>query len=338
MFWIKHTFGFEDFAAPARLWIALLAFWPLWRSATTVGLAWPFSTIRRTPRGWVARLAYLPDLARASAIVLLAVALAEPRSPGERIQIVSRGVAIVVALDRSSSMTAKDAEPTVSRQGARPASARTVSTRLEGAKSAFERFVVGRPDDAIGLIAFANYPDLLCPPTLDHRRLIEAVRTLRPVPPGDDGTNLGHAIVKGLATLLNVSARKRILILLTDGNDDPAVPKPIAPETAAKLARDLNVSVHAIALGRVRRAGRGDGPDLKRLERIAQIGGGRAFAASDSRALEDVFRSLDALEKSSLTGTIRTKDKPEFQPFALAALGCLTFDLILGLGRWKRLP
>ena len=332
MSFFRHILLFDDFGAPARLWLALFAILPVWRAATAPSLAWPISALPKSPRGLVARLGFLPDLARALAIVFLAIALAEPRAAGERIKISTRGIAIVVALDRSSSMTAKDA-----RGNARTSKDNT-TTRLEGAKRAFERFVQERPDDAIGLVAFANYPDLICAPTLDHRHLIETVRALRVVSPGDDGTNLGHAIVKGLNALMNVSARKRVLILLTDGIDDPAVPKPIAPESAARLARELDVTLHAIALGRPSSKGENDGPDLARLDRIAKIGGGQAFAATDSRALVDVFRSLDSLEKSALAGTMKTKQKPRFEPFALAALACLGLDILMRSGRWKRLP
>ena len=334
----QHFFSFEDFGAPARLWLALFAILPVWRAATAPSLAWPISGLPKSPRGLVARLAFLPDAARASAIVFLAIALAEPRAAGERIKISTRGVAIVVALDRSSSMTAKDAGGKSSKSKENPPSEPPETTRFDGAKRAFERFVQGRPDDAIGLVAFANYPDLICAPTLDHRHLIETVRALRVVSPGDDGTNLGHAIVKGLNALMNVSARKRVLILLTDGIDDPAVPKPIAPESAARLARELDVTLHAIALGRPSSKGENDGPDLARLDRIAKIGGGQAFAATDSRALVDVFRSLDSLEKSALAGTMKTKQKPRFEPFALAALACLGLDVLMRSGRWKRLP
>ena len=99
---------------------------------------------------------------RASAIVFLCVAAAEPRTAGERIKISSRGVAVVVALDRSSSMTAKDAGIVSSKMEGKTTPESAETTRLEGAKRAFERFVAGRPDDAIGLVAFANYPDLIC--------------------------------------------------------------------------------------------------------------------------------------------------------------------------------
>src|SRR4029079_14201107 len=127
-------------------------------------------------------------------------------------------------------------------------------------KTTFTRFVEGRPDDLIGLVAFANYPDLLWPPALDHARLNEAVRALRSARPGDDGTNIGDAIALGLDALLEAPPKKKVLVLLTDGNNEPAVPQPLDPEQAAVLARDLGVTLHTIAIGRIARVARGVDP------------------------------------------------------------------------------
>ena len=119
----------------------------------------------------------------------LAVALARPQTVGGVTRIAGQGVAIVVALDQSSSMKAADFPAD---RGTRRIS------RLEAAKTTFTRFVEGRPDDLIGLVVFANYPDLACPPTLDHRSLVETVAAIGPARPGDDGTNIGDAIAGAL--------------------------------------------------------------------------------------------------------------------------------------------
>ena len=143
------------------------------------------------------------------------------RSAGGVTRIAGQGVAIIVALDQSSSMTTVDF----------PADRGTrVVSRLEAAKTTFAQFVAGRPDDLIGLVAFANYPDLIWPPALDHARLIETVTTLRSARPGDDGTNIGDAIAVGLDALLEAPPTKKVLVLLTDGNNEPAVPRPLDPE------------------------------------------------------------------------------------------------------------
>ena len=131
---------------------------------------------------------FLPAIFRGLALAALAVALARPQSVGGLIRIAGRGLAIVVALDQSSSMNTVDF--TVDQ------ATRNIS-RLDAAKTTFISFVEGRPDDLIGLVVFADYPDLSCPPTSDHRSLVENVEAIRPARPSDDGTNIGDAMVWG---------------------------------------------------------------------------------------------------------------------------------------------
>jgi Ca-activated chloride channel family protein len=184
----------------------------------------------------------LPALLCGLAICALAVALARPQTIGGRTRIAGQGVAIVVALDQSSSMNARDF-PTD--RGTKQIS------RLEAARSTFTQFVKGRSDDLIGLVVFANYPELACPPILDHLFLIETVSNVRVARPGDDGTNMGDAIAVGLDALLVAPPKKKVLVLLTDGHNQPAGPQPLDPVEAAVLARDFGVTLHTIAVGRV---------------------------------------------------------------------------------------
>src|SRR5207253_10352459 len=116
--------------------------------------------------------------------------------------------------------------------------------------------------------------------------LIDAARRLRSARPGDDGTNIGDAIAWGLDSLRKTSPQKKVLILLTDGVNEPAVPNPLDPEAAATLAHDLGVTLHTITIGKA-----GDVAEL--LGRLARAGGGRAFVAADARSLDDVFRTID---------------------------------------------
>ena len=102
-----------------------------------------------------------------------------------------------------------------------PREVRPIS-RLEAAKRTFIRFIAGRPDDLIGLVVFANYPDLASPPTLDHAFLTDVTRALRSASADDDGTNLGDAIAWALDALRQAPPRKKVLILLTDGRNSPA--------------------------------------------------------------------------------------------------------------------
>ncbi len=128
-------------------------------------------------------------------------------------------MAIVVALDHSSSMNTVDF-PTEPKPNTKQVQASIA--RLDAAKSTFARFVEGRPDDLIGLVVFANDPDLACPPTLDHAFLIEKARAVRSARPDEDGTNIGDAIVWSLDALRDASSKRKVLILLTDGRNSPA--------------------------------------------------------------------------------------------------------------------
>lgn len=229
-------------------------------------------------------------------------------------------------------------------------------SRLDAAKSTLSRFLRGRDDDLMGVVTFANYPDLVAPPTLDQRFLLEAVRSIRPAGAVDDGTNIGDAIAFALGSIREAPTRRKVLILLTDGRNAPAVPRPVDPFDAAGIARALGVTLHAIAIGRPSpgeappaakptrpdaRPAAGEaaeGPDLAWLGRLAEAGGGRTFRAADSDALERVFEEIDALEKSPVSGTIRTIYRERYAPWVASALGLLAGDLLLGSGRFRRLP
>jgi Ca-activated chloride channel family protein len=277
---------------------------------------------------------------RSAAIAALAVALARPQTVAGQVRLAGRGVAIVAVLDQSTSMKTPDF-PTAS--GPIP--------RLEAAKQTFARFVQGRPDDLIGLVAFANYPDLACPPTLDHDFLLSVVRALRPARPGDDGTNLGDAVAWALGAVRKTEPTKKVLILLTDGRNDPAVPNPLDPIRAARLCHELGVTLHTIAIG-----GAGGlvrqvepktglpipadmaGPDLELLRTMAEQGGGQAFVAADGRSLQNVFRAIDALATSPVRGTMRTRYRDWYASWIGAALAALAIDCLLLAGPLRRLP
>ena len=324
-------------------WLIFLVFMPApWLlSRRTRPIAWPTlegfagsSRLKTRIKGAT------PFLIRGLVIAGLALSLARPRTVGGQTRIAGKGVAIILAIDQSSSMKAKDF----------PTAGNPVS-RLEAAKSTLTQFIARRSDDLLGLVVFANYPDLACPLTLDHAILLDVVKSIRPARPGDDGTNLGDALIWGLKALREASPSKKVLILLTDGRNSPAVPSPADPEFAARLAANLGIRVHTIAVGRpggsalavepitkLEIQGEVDGPDLEALERIAASGGGEAFSATDSNALEVVFDTIDQLEKSPVRSEIRTRYNEHFGLFAGSALLLLVLDRILAAGWLRRLP
>jgi Ca-activated chloride channel family protein len=331
------------FAQPGWLWLLVLMPLPWLLDRARPRIAWPslggFPSRHRIGWFW---LRALPAVSRGLAIGALAVALARPQTVGGTIRIAGQGVAIIVALDQSSSMNAVDFPID---RGTR------LISRLEAAKTTFTDFVEGRSDDLIGLVVFANYPELACPPILDHAFLLETTAAVRSALPGDDGTNIGDAMAVGLDALLAASPKKKVLVLMTDGNNEPAVPEPLDPEQAAVLARDFGVTIHTIAIGRIGTGTQGidpgvkppvttdvAGPNLALLERLATLTGGRPFAATNADTLTEVFRTIDGLEKSPVRGQILTRYNEHFAPWAGAAVCLLVLDRFLSLGRLRRLP
>jgi Ca-activated chloride channel family protein len=331
------------FAQPGWLWLMVFVPVPLILERTRPRIAWPsldgFKGRRRI--GWV-WLRLLPALLWGLALGSLAVALARPQTVGGVTRIAGQGVAIVVALDQSSSMNAVDFPTDRGRR---------MISRLDAAKSTFTDFVNGRSDDLIGLVVFARFPELACPPILDHNFLIESVASVRRARPDDDGTNIGAAIAVGLDAVLEAPPMKKVLVLLTDGHNEPADPQALDPEDAASLALDLGVTLHTIAIGLMGGTPRGldpqkerpaggdvEGPNLPLLEKLAKRTGGRSFAASDTDALKEIFQTIDALEKSPVRGQILTRYDEHYAFWAGLALGLLVFERFLRQGKLRRLP
>ena len=331
------------FAHPGWLWLLVFLPLPWLLERVRPRISWPnLSAFPRRQRiGW-RWLQPLPALLRGLAIGCLAVALARPQTVGGTTYIAGQGVAIVVVLDNSSSMNAVDFPTDMGTK---------LISRLQAAKNTIISFVEGRSEDLIGLVVFANYPELACPPILDHGFLQETIKAVRSAGPGDDGTNIGDAIAWGLEALLSAPPKRKVLVLLTDGNNEPAVAKPLDPAQAADLAHALGVTMHTIAIGRTGGVmqgidpgvrlpvdNNGAGPNLPLLEHLAQITGGRFFAASSADALTEVFRAIDLLEKSPVRGQILTRYNEHYRPWAGLALGVLVFERLLSLGRLRRLP
>ena len=331
------------FAQPGWLWLMILMPLPWLLDRVRPRIAWPSldGFLIKRSIGWIS-FRQLPAYFCGLAICALAVALARPQTVGGVTRIATHGVAIVVALDQSSSMKTVDF-PT--NRGSRRI------PRLEAAKQTFRDFVASRVDDLIGMVVFANYPDLACPPIIDHSFLSESVEAVQPAQAGDDGTNIGDAIAVGLDALLVAPPSKKVLILLTDGHNEPAGPKPLDPIDAAVLARDLGVTLHTIAIGRVggpppgidpnhpRPAqGEPEGPNLPLLEKLAELTGGRSFVATDTDALAEVFRTIDALEKSPVRGQILTRYDEHYGLYAGLALSLILLERFLRLGKLARLP
>lgn len=285
----------------------------------------------------------LPTVLRALALTLLVFALARPQEGTEKVRDVSRGVAIEMVVDRSSSMGAE-----MRRMGLR-------SNRLQVVKHVFEDFVdgagdlPGRPNDLIGMITFARYSDTTCPLTLSHGTLMELIRSVKLVDErSEDGTAIGDAVALAAARLKKAEetlARKtgeerpdyeiksKIIILLTDGENNAG---DRSVEQAAELAAEWGIKVYAIGVGEDRRMStqfgvfnipKQPGIDDRALRELAEKTGGIYRLATDSDSLVDVYREIDELEKSEIEAVRYLDYRELFGPFAMAALLLLAMDV-----------
>lgn len=332
-----------QFAHPGWFWLMALVPLPWMLERWRPRMIWP-SFGGFPPRGrpgW-AWLRWLPSALRGLAIAGLAAALARPQTIGGVTRIAAQGVGIVILLDRSSSMKTPDFP---AERGTR-----TIS-RLDAARATLLQFVEGRTDDLIGLIAFAGLPDVVSAPTTDRTWLIEQAEAIRPARAADDGTNIGDAIALGIRDLVESSPRRKVLVLLTDGHNQPAGAFFKDPEKAAILARDWGITLHTIAIGRPggparagdRQAPRmaeadAEGPNLELLQKLAEITGGTSHVAVDADVLARVFARIDELEKSPVQGRILTRYDEHYAGWAGIALALLVLDRLLAQGRLRRLP
>jgi Ca-activated chloride channel homolog len=285
--------------------------------------AGPLRGIR--PSAW-ARVWWLPGALCIAAVALTSVGLAGPRSRGAQIRDLSvEGIDIVVALDLSTSMLAADFRP---------------KDRITVAKEVLKDFIASRQNDRIGLVVFAADAYTQCPLTLDYRVLQDLLDQVRTGVIAD-GTAIGNALATTVNRLRESDAKSRVVILLTDGDNNAGN---ISPAQAAGIARDLGIKVFTILIGKGGRVPYPTGTDLfgrttyeqveidvnpDLLREIAKTTGGAFYAATDRETLESgLAQVLDALEKSKVYetgGTARYDDwyGRLFGPAALLAFAGL---------------
>lgn len=226
-------------------------------------------------------------------IILLVVALARPQSGKELRNIKKEGIDIVVALDVSGSMKSIDFEP----------------NRLSVAKDTISRFIEGRKVDRISLVIFSGTAYTKIPLTLDHNILKETLASTSTEDVNRDGTAIGMGISVGINRLKKSKAKSKVIILVTDGENNAGK---INPKTASKLAKDMGIKIYTVGVGsditkvpvgkdffgQVRYQTYQGGLDEELLKQIATATQGEYFRAKDSNALEEIFDRIDQLEKT----------------------------------------
>jgi len=297
------------------------------------------------PRSLRARLARLPALALAAATVLLAVALAGPRTGDTSTHVKREGIAIVMAVDRSGSMNARDFV----------AGDASVS-RLDAVKHVFHDFVEGgssgkgRPDDLVGLVVFGTYADGVCPLTLDHANLLAILDDVKIATEASEAsTALGEGLGLAVERLREHPAKSKVIILLTDGVSNAG---DLDPMQAAKLAADNNIRVYTIAAGSKGLAPIPvQGPDgreyLRRvyvdmdeetMRKIADATGGRYFHARNADGLAEVYREIDRLERTEITEVHYLQYREHFPMLVEAGIGLIALAALASVTFLRRLP
>lgn len=325
-----------EIAQPWFLLAAVLALPAMWWSMRGSGRV-VFSSLRSLPTSatWRTRLAWLPDALLGLAVVGFAIALAEPRKGDNSSRVQREGIGVVMAVDVSGSMRAQDLAE--AGDGARcDYDPNHDPTRLGAVKRVFEQFVVGgangldgRPDDAIGLVAFARYADTRSPLTLDHGNLIAAARHLDFAQGHDDGTAIGAGLELAVQRVTEFKARSKIIVLLTDGESNV---HDIDEGDAIADAVKHGVKVYTIGAGTTGVApicaddgSRGGALmrmpvsiDENLLRTIAEKTGGQYFRATDAKTLKNIYLQIDKLERTKIEEQ-RFLQYTQYYPWFLAA-------------------
>ena len=312
-------------------WVLLLLLfiplWPLLRRRQRQRLpAIPFSraaALAAGPRTGKPMVRIAPWL-RALAVAGLLVAIAQPRSGARALNVDREGIDIALVVDISSSMLSEDFQP---------------QNRIEVAKDKVKRFVLGRTNDRVGLIAFSGEALTQVPLTTDYPVVLAAIDNLQPGQL-EDGTAIGTAIVTAANRLRNAPGRSRVMVLLTDGENNRGATD---PRTAAQAAAAFGIRIYAIGVGTEGMApvpvGRGlfglryeNRPvriDEGLLTDIATASGGRYFRAHDAQALQNIYEQIDRLERSAVSTKAYVRYTERFMWPLIFAIGALLLELFV---------
>ena len=276
--------------------------------------------------------------ARLFAAALLIVALARPQLDRGTTEVHASGIDLVLALDVSGSMESLDL---IGDDGKR-------TSRVEVVKSVVRQFINDRPDDRIALMIFAGKPYLVSPLTLDHDWLLQNLERVR-IGIIEDSTAIGDAIAAGVNRLRDQPDKSKVMILLTDGQNNSGR---IMPNTAAEAAKALGVKVYTIGIGV-----KGDAPfpvkdafgnvhiemipndvDEDALQKIADETGGRFFRATDTETLKHVYQQIDRLKKSTRVFKKFEHYEDLYTWVLIPALCLFGLELRLSHTRYRRVP
>ncbi|MDE5685979.1 MAG: VWA domain-containing protein [Paramuribaculum sp.] len=326
------------FAHPSYLWLLLLllplAAWYVmkWRARyPKLGLS-TTAAFGKAPRSYKEYLLHGLFVLRLLAIAALIVIVARPQIRDKWSKTTTEGTDIVIALDLSTSMLAKDFQP----------------NRFEAAKKVAANFVAGRESDNMGLVIFAGESFTALPMTTDRSLISNYINDLS-IGMLEDGTAIGDGLATSINRIKDGQAKSKSIILLTDGSNNTGN---VAPLTASEIAKKFGIKVYTIGVGK-----NGNAPyptqdvtgritytnlpvviDEATLQNIANTTGGKYFRATDNSVLADIFKEIDQLEKSRIDVQNFSHAEDHYLPWALIALALLALEILLRHLWLKPLP
>ena len=282
-------------------------------------------------RSFMSLLRHVPFLLRVFALVMIIIAIARPRSSQEMERVDTEGIDIILAMDVSTSMLARDFTP----------------DRINASKDIAIEFIAQRPSDRMGIVVFAGESFTQCPLTTDRATLINMMKEVQ-TDLIEDGTAIGNGLATAVARMKDSDAKSRVVILLTDGVNNRGE---ISPQMAAEIAKTYGVRVYTIGVG-----ANGMAPypvmtpwgvevqnvkveiDEALLSEIAAATGGRYFRATDNTKLAEIYSEINKMEKARTTVDSFPVYKELFGMYALLALLALLLELLFNWFVIRRLP
>ena len=330
-------FANKEYLLLLLLIIPYLIWYVMYRKKTepTLRMSDTFA-FRYAPKSWKVTLMPLSMLLRLLVFVMIVMVLARPQTQNSWDSKTVEGIDIMLAMDVSTSMLAEDLRP----------------NRIEAAKQVASEFIIGRPNDNIGLAIFAGESFTQCPMTTDHASLLNLLQNVRTDIAArgliEDGTAIGMGLANAVSRLKDSKAKSKVVILLTDGSNNRG---DISPSTAAEIAKSLGIRVYTIGVGTNKVA-----PypmpvaggvqyvnvpveiDTKTLSEIASITEGDFYRATNTSELRKIYKEIDQLEKSKLNVKTFSKCYEAYQPFALVAVLALLLEILLRITIFRRIP
>ena len=330
-------FANKEYLFLLLLLIPYLIWYMMYRKKTepTMRMSDTFA-FRYAPKSWKVRLMPLSMLLRMLAFIMIVLVLARPQTQNSWKNKSVEGIDIMLAMDVSTSMLAEDLKP----------------NRIEAAKQVASEFVIGRPNDNIGLSIFAGEAFTQCPMTTDHTSLLNLLQNVRTDIAArgliEDGTAIGMGLANAVSRLKDSKAKSKVVILLTDGSNNRG---DISPMTAAEIAKSLGIRVYTIGVGTSKVA-----PypmpvaggvqyvnipveiDNKTLSEIAVATEGDFYRATNTKELRKIYQEIDRLEKSKLNVKLFSKKYEAYQPFAMIAVLALLLEILLRITIFRRIP